>query len=91
MSIENEVNEVFGSDVKSTFGHNGIHLSETLRKTVYFTGVPIEGEANKVFWVVPSLHSDITENIRQKNFGKPFTLRPCLWEKSEVKCFDENK
>lgn len=29
-------------------------------------GVPIEDEANKVFWVVTSLHSDIVEYSRQK-------------------------
>ena len=41
--------------------------NKTLRKTLYFTGVPIEREVNKVFGEVPSLFSDIVvEYSRQK-------------------------
>ena len=52
--------------------------NKTLRETLYFTGVPIEGEVNKVFVAMSSLHLDIAEYIRQKHFGKPFTLQVCL-------------
>ena len=63
-----------------------------LQKTIYFTGVPIESEANKVFLSGAGstfIHCGIQP--LEKHFRKPFTLRLCLWEKSEVKCLDENK
>ena len=46
---EGEANKVFWGEVKSAFGHNGIHPSEKLRKTVYFTSVPMGKIRSKVF------------------------------------------
>ena len=39
---------------------------KTLRKTVYFTGVPIEGEVNKVFLGGSKSTFGIAEYISQK-------------------------
>ena len=44
--------------------------NKTLRKTLYFTGVPIEGEVNEVFGAMSSLYLDIAEYISQKTLRK---------------------
>ena len=64
---------------------------KTLLKTLYFMGVPIEDEVNEVFWWCRVYIHTLWNIATGKYFRKPFTLRPCLWEKTEVKCLDENK
>ena len=61
--------------------------NKTLRKTLYFTGVPIEGEVNKVFLAMSSLHLDIVEYIRQKTLRKTVYFTPVPMGKIRSKVF----
>ena len=57
---------------------------KTLQKNIYFTGVPIEGEANKVFWVVLSYIHTLWSIATGKHFGNYFTGVPIEDEVNEV-------
>jgi hypothetical protein len=60
---------------------------KTLRKTIYFAGVPIEGEVNEVFLAMSSLHLDIVEYIRQKTLQKTVYFMPVPMDKIRSKVF----
>ena len=60
---------------------------KTLRKTLYFTGVPIEGEVNEVFLAMSSLHLEIVEYISQKTLRKTVYFTPVPMGKIRSKVF----